>query len=291
MSSKNCNNDSEKPLDLQDFKPIRRIDQDSFYLIKLIENIKTGEKFAAKEYMTYKLYNVQCNLFNDERNAYLKLKHPTIVSYIGYSEIKIDEEYKSITITEYIPKSLENLELTNTNKYIILLGVAISLKYMHSQGVIHRNIRPQNIRLDDQLYPHICNFEFSYITDKELTETEMYDNLGTPLYLAPEICSEISYSYKVDVYSFGITMHQLITSQRATKNFKIQDVIEGVRPDINLVQSRKMRDLIERCWSGDPSTRPNFIEIVEEMKSEELQRDFGANQEEISAYLDYLSTQ
>ena len=119
----------------------------------------------------------------------------------------------------------------------------------------------------------------------------MYDNLGTPLYLAPEICSEISYSYKVDVYSFGITMHQLITSQRATKNFKIQDVIEGVRPDINLVQSRKMRDLIERCWSGDPSTRPNFIEIVEEMKSEELQRDFGANQEEISAYLDYLSTQ
>ncbi|KAK8841580.1 hypothetical protein M9Y10_027205 [Tritrichomonas musculus] len=300
MSSKDCNNDSGKLYDLRDFRAIRRIDRDSYYTIRLIKNTKTGEKFAAKEYKTD---DNPKYLPSNEWNVYMKLKHPTIVSYIGHSIINFDGERKSTTITEYIPRSLEKIllrrretELTNTNKYIILLGIAISLKYIHSQGVIYRNIRPKSILLDDQFYPRIWCFELSYTTDKELTETEMNDRFGTFPYMAPEYFSEgSSYSYKIDVYSFAIIMYQVMTCEvvdYASSDWicRITDIIDGVRPDINLVQSKKMRDLIERCWSSDPSTRPNFIEIVEEMKSEELQREFGANQEEISAYLDYLST-
>ena len=78
--------------------------------------------------------------------------------------------------------------MTNTNKYIILLGTAVALKYIHSKGVIHRNIKPRKILLDDKLYPHVCGFEISCTTDQELTKTEMDEITGTYIYMAPEIC-------------------------------------------------------------------------------------------------------
>ena len=53
-------------------------------------------------------------------------------------------------------------------KYIILLGIAIGMKYLHSLGIIHRDLKPGNILLDEELNPRICDFGCSFISDDQL---------------------------------------------------------------------------------------------------------------------------
>ena len=93
-----------------------------------------------------------------------------ILSAIGYSPKNYNNEDHPIIITEYMSNgSLEKMlylnkkssappEFTSNKKYIILLGVALGMKYLHHKGIIHRDLKPDNILLDDNLYPHICDF-------------------------------------------------------------------------------------------------------------------------------------
>ena len=58
----------------------------------------------------------------------------------------------------------------NVMKYIILLGVSLGMKYLHSEGIIHRDLKADNVVLNDELEPKICDFGSSKISDKEFTE-------------------------------------------------------------------------------------------------------------------------
>lgn len=70
-------------------------------------------------------------------------------------------------------KSVISKEFSSTKKYIIFLGVALGMKYLHHKGIIHRDLKPDNILLDNDLKPHICDFGFSYVSDKKFTEILM----------------------------------------------------------------------------------------------------------------------
>ena len=76
---------------------------------------------------------------------------------------------------------------SQANKYIILLGISIGMKYLHSIGIIHRDLKAMNILLDDNFYPKICDFGISYLSPKlELSQILMKSYKGTPISRAPE---------------------------------------------------------------------------------------------------------
>ena len=287
MSSENITDIPANIIDLKDFETLGQIGRGGFFQVFLVQDKKTGKQYAAKRSLFDQ--KDENNPASTEIKAYLRLDHPAIVSFIGYG---FDKNNNLTIITDYIKNTLEKVlrnpegnQLTNTNKYIILLGTAVALKYIHSKGVIHRNIKPRKILLDEKLYPHVCGFTISCTTDQELTKTEMNETSGTYIYMAPERCEGNQYSYKVDSYSFAILMYETLANKPPFENYQnmyylVRDIVDGVRPDINLVEIGKMRQLIENCWSGDPSQRPNFIEIVDEMKSEEMRREFSVNESE-----------
>ena len=88
----------------------------------------------------------------------------------------------------------------------------LSLNYMHQKNIVHRDIKPENILIDDveNLLIKLTDFGFaSYIDEKK----KLKEVLGSPIYMPPEIVSNLKYDNKVDVWSAGIVTCILLTGK------------------------------------------------------------------------------
>ena len=187
-----------------------------------------------------------------------KLNHPAIIKFKGINFVSYEDptKFQPTILMEYCKngtlrnlmykekRSVADSEWTPTKKYICLLGIAHAMKYLHKNGVIHRDLKIDNVLLDDNLYPKLYDFGLSRIFEQSLdncTLLEMTTQVGTPLYMAPELieCEE-KYGAGVDVYAFGIILYELITGlipyselEDHISPFKLlKKVNEGYRPQI-----------------------------------------------------------
>lgn len=223
-----------------------------------------------------------------------KLDHPSIIKFCGMNFHSFDDFQKlePTILTEYLPngslkeildKEKENMaddSWSPTKKYICLLGIANAMKYLHKQGILHRDLKPQNILMDSNYYPRVCDFGYSRCFNQSLTDSiklMLTSKIGTPLYMAPELFNdEENYGTAVDVYAFGMIAFEIVTgnvpySENGNEiSFKklINNVMTGKLPTFTKGVTEKMKDLISRCLSHDPNFRPSFEDIFNELASD-----------------------
>ena len=141
----------------------------------------------------------------------LKLKHPNIVKCYGFYY----EKDKIIILIEYIEggdlfNKIENQK--NKNEYfkeeeIIdwFIEICEGIKYIHSNNIIHRDLKPQNIFFNKDNHIKIGDFSIS----KQLINTKKANTrLGSENYI-PEIISNQSYDYRIDIWNLGIILYEL----------------------------------------------------------------------------------
>jgi serine/threonine protein kinase len=163
------------------------------------------------------------------------------------------------------------------------------MRYLHTafndaagldKPIIHRDLKSPNLLLartpgpgpQGEVTVKISDFGLS--REKEKTQevgTVMMTGCGSVLWMAPEILLGRRYNEKVDVFSYAMCLVELVDCNLpwagTATSMEVPNVVtKGRRPDKQLARATdQMRSLIRRCWHEDPSKRPSFTEIVEEL--------------------------
>ena len=275
-----------------------------FGAVYLVKKKGTNELYAAKrskdEYQVdlAKKQDIEQELF-----SFCKLKHPAIVDIIGYSLTDFNGEDYPVIIMKYMPNlSLANVfknnreKLTPKRKYILILGISLALEYIHSKNIVHRNLKPGNILIDEKFYPYVSDFSIVYISDTELTNKLMDSDVGTVMYKAPEMLNEDSYTYKVDIYAASLIFYEIITGKKlfngAKTYFKIMQLIsEGYCQDTSIINNEYIVSFLKSCWVKDAKKRPRSKEIVEIVKGKQFREFFKVTEDDVNEYLSIFDQQ
>jgi len=145
-----------------------------------------------------------------------------------------------------------------------LLQVLSGLKYLHEQGVVHRDLKGGNILIDQSGNVKLADFGAA----RRIQELAVTEGLvGTPYFLAPEVISHRRYSTKSDVWSLGSTVYEMLTGERPWAKLDRQQVqfqiLTKGAPPLPTVWSQPTRDFLERCFVMNPDKRATVDELLE----------------------------
>ncbi|XP_012489064.1 receptor kinase-like protein Xa21 isoform X1 [Gossypium raimondii] len=148
------------------------------------------------------------------------IRHRNVVKLL---KCCVDIDFKALVV-EYMPYgSLQNylhpgMNIFNFHQRLeIMINVASALSYLHSMRVIHCNLNPTNVLLDEDMVARISGFSFSKVLDKGSAATITTTMAETPGYIAPEYESTGNVSEKTDVYCFGILLMETFTILNPTE--------------------------------------------------------------------------
>ncbi|KAF5784803.1 putative protein kinase TKL-Pl-6 family [Helianthus annuus] len=220
------------------------------------------------------------NDFWREAQILSNLHHPNVVAFYGV--VPDGAGGTLATVTEFMTHgSLRNVlikkdrSLDRRRKLIIAMDAAFGMEYLHLKNIVHFDLKCDNllVNMRDPQRP-ICkvgDFGLSRIKRNTLVSGGVR---GTLPWMAPELLngSTTKVSEKVDVFSFGITMWEILTGDEPYANMHCGAIIGGIvkdtlRPTIPEKCDPEWRKLMEQCWSADPTTRPSFTEITNRLRS------------------------
>ncbi|KAJ4750168.1 Protein kinase superfamily protein [Rhynchospora pubera] len=160
----------------------------------------------------------------------------------------------------------------------IALGVARGMEYIHSQGMVHRDLKPENILLDrsgDSAGINVKIADFGISCEERLCEVVSEEDSGTYRWMAPEMVRRQPYCRKVDVYSFGLLLWEMVSGRMPFEDmtpiqaaFAVVD--KNLRPAVPTDCPVALRALIEQCWALRPDKRPEFWQIVKILEQFQL---------------------
>lgn len=192
---------NDNSFDLNQYQLLNEIGKGSFGVVYRVKCKKTGKIYAAKisQIDNNSFSEEELNNFIREVNIMGKVNHPSIIQYIGFSLFDFDGNPNSVIVTELMNKgsltnimklersSLSDAKWNDTQKLITIYGIASAMSFLHSNNILHRDLKPDNILMDDDLYPKIADFGLSKINEPNFINTTINTIKGTPIYISPEI--------------------------------------------------------------------------------------------------------
>ena len=161
-------------------------------------------------------------------------------------------------------------ELVFAGRLKVARDIASALAYLHSKGILYRDLKPGNIGFDAEGDVKIFDFGLSREMPKFATDMdevyEMSGKIGTQRYMAPEVCLQEPYNQKADVYSLSLVMWEMLSLMKPFKSYSKSKhrllVIEGgERPLLEPEWPAGVEVLLQRSWSDDVDTRPTMAEF------------------------------
>ncbi|KAM5572055.1 hypothetical protein ABKV19_012230 [Rosa sericea] len=208
------------------------------------------------------------NQFTSEVALLFRLQHPNILTFVGACK----KPPVFCIITEYLSggslrKYLHQQEPHSLPLSLVLklaLDIARGMQYLHSQGILHRDLKSENLLLGEDMSVKVADFGISCL-ESQCGSAKGFT--GTYRWMAPEMIKEKHHTKKVDVYSFGIVLWELLTALTPFDNMTPEQAAFAVsqknaRPPLPPTCPAAFSSLINRCWSSRPEKRPHFDEIV-----------------------------
>ena len=227
--------------------------------VKHLKHGKLGRSFlfkskANKRKLVFKYVaftdNSHFEQFSNDIQNLKRCVHPSLTHFEGYMPISsnftcmIATSYIGTTLEEIFNRTEKNEKIPNfgpSQKIIILIGIAGGLKFLHSQNIAHKNLKPSNVLIDKNFRPLLSDFYFTYID---------------------ESCSNYEFdepkSYANDIAAFGSIIYELFTGK--SMDAKLEKGPKG-KPQIPQETPTFISELIQQCWNDTPNLRPSANDI------------------------------
>ncbi|XP_024597558.1 serine/threonine-protein kinase 32B [Neophocaena asiaeorientalis asiaeorientalis] len=266
--------DENEEVNFDHFQILRAIGKGSFGKVCIVQKRDTKKMYAMK-YM-----NKQKCIERDEvRNVFRELQimqgleHPFLVN-LWYSFQ--DEEDMFMVVDLLLGGDLryhlqQNVHFTEGAVKLYICELALALEYLQRYHIIHRDIKPDNILLDEHGHVHITDFNIATVVKGTEKASSM---AGTKPYMAPEVFQVYvdggpGYSYPVDWWSLGVTAYELLRGWRpyeihsATPIDEILNIFKVERVHYSSTWCKGMVALLKKLLTKDPKSRLSSLGDVQ----------------------------
>ncbi len=203
--------------------------------------------------------------FEKEARSAAQLRHPNIVPIY---EIGMQDGHRYFTMDFVEGISLDVLiarqPLAPRRVLEITATVADALGYAHSRGVIHRDVKPSNIMLDQSGQPQVTDFGLAKQTDSDTKFTRTGTTIGTPSYMSPEQARGENrvVDHRSDIYSLGAVMYEMLAGRPPFTGETMMNIVMKVVHDdpvpvrrINARLHRDIQTIVAKAMEKDPRRR------------------------------------
>ncbi|GAT99211.1 hypothetical protein CL6EHI_001630 [Entamoeba histolytica] len=263
-------------LDPDEIKEEKKIGEGSFGVVYVGEF--RGNKVAIKKMKQVEENEDKKKEFEKEVAMLDKFRNEYIIQFYGAvfipNKICMVTEYAKYGSIQDIMNKRKITEISKKIRIKFMIDGAKGISYLHSNGILHRDIKPDNflvVLLDDNIEVNCKLTDFGSARNINMMMTNMTftKGIGSPIYMAPEVLNHQHYKMPSDIYSFSITMLQIITWQDPFPKsefkfpWKIAEFIStGKRPNIIQEVEEDIKEIIEKSWQQEPKERITIDEIV-----------------------------
>jgi len=216
--------------------------------------------------------------FRQEVEIMSKIFHPNVVLFMGACTVPgsmmiVTELLKNGDMETMLQDEKINLPLLT--RFTMARDAALGMTWLHNSNpiIIHRDLKTANLLVDDSFNVKVCDFGLSEIKQKgqESLKDGKDGAKGTPLWMAPEVMMGQPFNEKADIYSFGIVLWEILKRKEPFSQFtqyeQFREAVcfDHVRPEIPADCPPRLKMLMKACWQPDPTSRPSFEVIVNEL--------------------------
>ncbi|EFJ21239.1 hypothetical protein SELMODRAFT_271276 [Selaginella moellendorffii] len=254
--------------------------------------------WGEEQAMSQALVNTLRSSFQQEVAVWQKLDHPNVTKFVGACVGSPDLQVASTggfvrissniccVVVEYLAGGtlkqflIQHCRKKLRLKVVIQLALDLSrgLDYLHSKKIVHRDVKSENMLLDNKRRVKIADFGVARVEAQN--PKDMTGETGTVGYMAPEVLDGKPYNRKCDVYSFGICLWEIYCCDMPFADYSFADmtyavVHQDLRPNIPGCCPPPLANIMRKCWDANPDRRPNMSEVVQLLEAIDTRKGSG----------------
>ena len=258
---------------IREYKIIKQIGEGSYASIYKVQKDNSNEIYVLKQIpITEEDLNDTQNLNNIKNESLIlaKIHSPYIVkfydSFFHNNSLNIITEFcTSGDLCDYIQMYIQHKKkMSEKLIWKLFIQICLGLHYLHNHKILHRDIKTKNIFLNEDFSVKIGDLGIAKILEN--TTSYAHTFIGTPYYLSPELCKDLPYNDKSDVWSLGCVLYEMVTLKHPFEGktrVEIYDkIINGNYEGIDKYYSLELRRIIDLLLIKDEKKRPKICEIL-----------------------------
>ncbi|XP_049542781.1 serine/threonine-protein kinase Nek8 [Anopheles darlingi] len=256
-------------LEITGYRWLRVVGQGSFGVAFLYERQSDGQQVVMKQVALGELTASEREMAMNEVDVFSKLHHPNIIAYLGSrvhgDRLLIEMEYADGgTLAQMLAQRAAGESLPERFVLTIFEQLVSAIAYLHSQSILHRDLKTANVFLHRKGTVKLGDFGISKITS---TKVHAQTVLGTPFYFSPEMCEGKTYDEKSDIWALGCILGEVCCLKKAFTASNLSELVSKIMtaeyvplPDS---YSQSLRQVLSLLFRIDPIARPSATELLQ----------------------------
>ncbi|KAL7294865.1 hypothetical protein TKK_0011790 [Trichogramma kaykai] len=249
---------------MENYDLVRIIGEGSFGQVYMAIRKDNGTPVAYKITRKKGRTEKELTCLRRECEIHRSMHHPNIIQMFD----SFETDKQMVIVTEYVERELyvilkTNGRLSEVYSQAIAGDMVSALNYLHSNRIVHRDMKPQNVLMSIDGVAKLCDFGFARMMN---VDTHVLTSVkGTPLYMAPELIDELPYDHTVDIWSLGCIVYELVCGAPPFQTTSMRKLVNLIKhEDIKWPEnvSPQCRSFLQGLLRKNPMERFSWPQLL-----------------------------